>query len=184
MLDFILSLLGISQKPNPAPEGHRGSSESLKESETSESKRVEIVEPTPKYVILVKPEEKERLETELKDLESKNPELNQLLINLAKMVKEKFNKDLIITMIYRTQSEQDYLYRDDSSYKLKKFKSPHQFWHAVDLRSWIYTESERSEMVKWLNTQGIIKNNYYKWTSKVHEVGSNGLHFHIQFAKA
>ena len=125
----------------------------------------------------------QRLKDEFVNLRKENKPLWDLLVDLYKWVDKEFGKDTVMTMLYRTQEEQDYLYRDSERYDKKPFKSPHQFYHAVDLRSFIYTKEERDRMVEYLNSK-YDSSNYYKWTAKVHEVGSNGLHFHIQYYKS
>jgi hypothetical protein len=124
-----------------------------------------------------------RIKKELVLLETKNKELYDLAIDLYKYVRDEFGKDVILTMIFRTTEEQEYLYRHSEKYAKKPFKSPHQFFHALDIRSFIYTKEERDKMVDYLNSK-YNKENYYKWTAKVHEVGDNGMHFHIQLVKA
>lgn len=175
-------IMGKEEKPQKQPEGGKGSFETEKEAKKDqkglkkEAPKKEIAQPLVKNA-------SERLKNELSELPDKNPELYGLLMDLCAFVEANYKKDVVITMIYRTQEEQDWLYRDSAKYKKRKFKSPHQFWHAIDLRSWIYTEKERKEMVKFLNERGSAQNNYYNWTAKVHEVGNNGLHFHVQFLK-
>jgi len=130
-----------------------------------------------------------RLRQELKDLKSKNPELDRLLQELLEHVSQTSGKDIVVTMILRTHSEQDAIYGGRTNSKGRRYderpwKSPHQFWQALDLRSRIYSDEELKDMVKWLNDWGKANGNYYSWTAKVHEVGNNGMHFHVQFVKA
>lgn len=124
-----------------------------------------------------------RIKRELGDLRTKNKPLLKLILDLYHYVEDNFGKDVVITMIYRTDEEQDYLYRHSERYAKRPFKSPHQFYHAIDIRSWLYTKEEIKQMVDYLNSK-YNQDNYYKWTTKVHEVGDNGMHFHIQFVKA
>lgn len=119
----------------------------------------------------------QRIKNELIELKTKNRELFDLIIDLYHYADHNFNKDVVITMIYRTQEEQESIY--GSGYSKK---SPHQFYHAIDIRSRLYTQDEMNQMVKYLNER-YNKNNYYKWTTKVHEVGDHGMHFHIQLVK-
>ena len=109
-----------------------------------------------------------------------NMDLKNLIEDLNKYTNKTFKKKVILTMIDRTQAEQDYLYRNSTKYKKKKFKSPHQFWHAVDIRSFIFTRAEIKRIENYLNKKYNDKN-FYRWTAKAHEVGNNGMHFHIQF---
>lgn len=123
----------------------------------------------------------QRLKDELKQLKSKNAYMVKLLEDLNSYTQRQFKKGLVITMIFRTQEEQDYLYKNSAKYQKRKFKSPHQFWHAVDVRSRTFTQPEIKKMVDYLNKKH-NGGNYYKWTAKCHTIG-HGMHFHIQFIK-
>lgn len=120
-----------------------------------------------------------RIEKEWNDLKFKNKDLYDLVEDLSVWVNKEMGKQLVLTMIYRTQEEQDYLYRNDKRYQQKKFKSPHQFGHAVDLRSRTFTKLEIIKIENYLNDK-YDRNNYYKWTALCHDVGA-GDHFHLQF---
>jgi len=126
-----------------------------------------------------------RLRQEHKELETKNPKLYIVLLDCGVFCKEKFNKNVVITMIYRTEAEQDDLYKDSEKYKVKKFKSPHQFFHAFDLRSSIFETNEKKILVDYLNTKYNISN-YYKFTALCHDIDGNGPqaeHFHVNYVK-
>jgi hypothetical protein len=73
-------------------------------------------------------------------------------------------------MIYRTQKEQDEIYagtfRGTRSYDKNPWKSPHQVWTALDIRSKIYTEEEIYKIKKYLNDK-YNSSNYYKTTAIV-----------------
>lgn len=124
----------------------------------------------------------ERLKVELGELKYKNFQLYHLLYDVCDYCKHKFSKSVVITMIYRTQEEQDSIYKDDPKYKVKKFKSPHQIWSAVDIRSSTFETSEIEILVNYINNT-YNKLNYYGWTAKNHQVGNGALHFHLQFSK-
>lgn len=124
----------------------------------------------------------QRLKNELTELRTKNKELFDLIIGLYHYAELQFDKDVIMTMIHRTDEEQDEIYKDSERYKKKKFKSPHQFYQGIDIRNSIYSQEELDQIVKYLNDKYNDKN-YYKWTTKVHVVGNRGMHFHIQFVK-
>jgi len=126
-------------------------------------------------------DESARLKQEWEQLDVKNEGLYDLILDLNEYTNKKFKKGLVITMIYRTQAEQDHLYRNSEKYKKKPFTSPHQFWQAVDLRSRTFTAEEIRLMVNWINRK-YNKSNYWKWTAKAHDIGS-GMHFHIQWVK-
>lgn len=119
-----------------------------------------------------------RLEEEFKSLLTKNQPLYHLILDLELFCLKEFKKSIVITMIGRTDDEQDELYKSDPKYKLKKFKSPHQFWQAVDIRSLTFTADEIKKIEQYLNKKYI--KNKLPWTAKNHKVGDNGWHFHIQ----
>lgn len=121
-----------------------------------------------------------RLMKELAELSDKNQKLFSLVSALNQYTNKQFKKPILLTMIERTQAEQDYLYRDSAKYQKKKFLSPHQLSHAVDIRSHSFTLTEIRQVESWINSRYNNKN-YYKWTAKYHKVGNNGFHFHIQF---
>ena len=117
-----------------------------------------------------------------KALTSKNKELYEMIVDLSHFVKNSFNKELVITMIYRTQAEQDDIYKNDPKYKLRKFISPHQLWHSADLRSLTFDKLEISKIEDYLNNK-YNSINAYKWTAKCHQVPGQALHFHTQLVK-
>lgn len=123
----------------------------------------------------------ERLKSEYDQLKTKNNHLYNLLHDICIFCSTNFNKTVVITMIYRTEAEQDSIYKDDPKYKVRKFKSPHQFWQAIDLRSRTFTPDEINKLVNYINTI-YNKTNHYAWTAKNHNVGL-GDHFHIQYNK-
>jgi hypothetical protein len=122
-----------------------------------------------------------RLKNEYNELIEKNVGLFDLINDLCIYAKNSLREDIVITMIYRTDEEQDSIYKDDPKYIAKKFKSPHQFYHAVDIRSHTFTADEIKNIEDYLNNK-YNPNNYYKWTAKNHNVGL-GDHFHIQYIK-
>jgi len=142
-----------------------------------------------------------RLKRELSLLATKNPELRKLILDLYRWVEKELGKDVTMTMISRTKKEQDKIYggtkRGKRSYDKKPWTSPHQWWHALDIRvkdphnddriKDTYTLGEVKRIEKYLNDKWNRKN-YYKWTAKCHTVKNQhgeslGAHFHIQFLK-
>jgi len=132
----------------------------------------------------------QRIKNELKDLKSKNEPLLDLIIDLYHYVDNQFDKDVIITMIAREQAEQDTIYKDtyrgSRAYNDDPWKSPHQVWTAIDIRSSIYTDSEIKKIEEYLNMK-YNNSNYYKVTAMYHEVTTAdgrklGKHFHINYA--
>jgi len=127
-----------------------------------------------------------RLKREYNDLEDSNKGLYDLLTDLAKFCKDSYNKDVVLTMILRTKEEQDNIYKGTKNskgvkYDDKPWKSPHQFSHALDIRSKTYTKNEIKAIEEYLNDKYNSKN-FYKWTALCHDVGQ-GDHFHIQFVE-
>ena len=128
----------------------------------------------------------DRLIQEFQSLSHQNDNLYNLIQNdLVPWVEKRFGDDLTITMIYRTVSEQASIYqgkiRRGKTFEEKPWKSPHQFWHGVDIRSRDFTPEQIKEIENHLNTC-YNQTNYYKFTAKCHNVGK-GDHFHIQFVE-
>lgn len=126
-----------------------------------------------------------RLADEMEELKTRNPALLDVIEFCRHYAAFNFNKPVMVTMIYRTDAEQDDLYKNDAKYKLKKFKSPHQFYHAFDLRSRTFTRAEIDLMVTALNNQ-FNAFNLYKFTALCHDIDGDGPqaeHFHVQYCK-
>lgn len=127
----------------------------------------------------------QRLISEIWDLKRMNRPLLKLLFDVRNYCRDNFGKDVIITMIYRTDEEQNNIYRGTTRngrlYDVKPWRSPHQFYHALDLRSFIFSKEEIQELVDYLN-ETYNDSNYYKFTAKCHDVGL-GDHFHINYLK-
>lgn len=120
----------------------------------------------------------DRIKAEWSQLESNNLSLFNLVKALSLLVKNNFDKDVVITSIYRSAEEQAELYKDVPEGK-KVLNSPHMRWEAVDLRSNIYTETEIKKMLTFLNLflyQGGQRN-----VAIYHTIAGNVAHFHLQF---
>lgn len=135
--------------------------------------------PTPDLPIEFKTD---RIKQEFEQLKTENSKLRALLVHLNEVVNARFEKNLTLTHIFRTQEQQDSFYKDSEKYKKRKFKSPHQFWHGADIRSRTFTSEEIAWIEDYLNGKYNTKN-YYKWTAKCHNVGL-GDHFHLQYIEA
>lgn len=123
-----------------------------------------------------------RLQSEFDALKTKNLPLHDLLLDLVTFIRSSFNKDTILTMIFRTQEEQDELYKNDPVYQKKKTVSPHQLDMAADLRSTIFSPEEIKSIEDYLNGK-YNSTNVFAWTAKNHVIPGNVLHFHIQMNK-
>lgn len=126
-----------------------------------------------------------RIGDEFQLLTQKNPALAQLILDLTDFVRVEFRKDVMMTMIYRTQNEQWDLYKKTDGAKTKR-TSPHMRWEAVDLRDWIYTAHEKAAIEKWLHkhydaTNQLAKLGSGSRTYWLHRIKGQALHFHIQY---
>lgn len=141
-----------------------------------EIKKVVKEEKKPKGVLKAK-NDSDRIKAELVHIKRVNKDLFDLLVDLSRWVAEEFERDTIITMLYRTQEEQERIYG-----KGTKRKSPHQFYHAADIRSRIFSDEEIKRIEDYLNNK-YDSTNYYRWTAKNHKVAGGTYHFHIQYIR-
>lgn len=126
-----------------------------------------------------------RIGEEFHTLKRKNPALTQLILDLTDFVRVEFSKDLMMTMIFRTQQEQWDLYTKTDGPKTKRI-SPHMLWNAVDIRDWIYTPQEKQKITKFLQTHYDKSNRMSKLgngsrTVWLHKIKGQAMHFHIQY---
>lgn len=105
--------------------------------------------------------------------------LTQIIGVIAIYSKIKFKKNIVITGIYREQKEQDEIYGNLEEYKNNPWRSVHQFWRGVDLRSSIYTNKEITDLVNFVNNIPYDTSRPNKKTCTYHNVGS-GDHIHVQ----
>lgn len=89
-----------------------------------------------------------------------------------------FKKEITITHVLRTQEQQDSFYRDDPVYKVKSWKSVHQFGRGVDIRSMDFEEHEIKQIVDWVNMSFPYGDGKHA-TCICHNVGQ-GEHIHLQ----
>lgn len=114
-----------------------------------------------------------RTKSEYKTIFEKNLELHQIVSKMAFIAEYRYGKNLVITEVFRTQSEQDRYYRGK-----RQFTSPHQRWLAIDIRSKNFTKQQVKELVAFVNKD--VKHNTYIPTAFFHDVGL-GPHIHVQF---
>src|SRR3990172_2535547 len=72
-----------------------------------------------------------RLEAEFNNL-TRN--LKEIIAYAAAYMANNFQSPLVLTHVFRTQEDQDRIYKDDPMYKVKKFQSVHQFYRGADVR--------------------------------------------------
>jgi len=115
--------------------------------------------------------------TDQERAEYNDSQLDQKLKNIVTLLAyyswEFFNKKVFITEVYRTQHENNLIYKDT------KHVSLHTYHHAVDIRSSIYTDEEIEKLLTVANTILYRKGSKHK-TAKYHHVGNGAFHFHIQ----
>lgn len=90
-----------------------------------------------------------------------------------------FKKRLTITCIFRTQHEQDNIYKHNEKYKKKKWQSVHQYFRGIDLRTWELDDNEIKILLEIANTIPYDLNRPGKKTALYHDLGT-GAHLHIQ----
>lgn len=116
--------------------------------------------------------------------EFEDARLNNKLKNIIKMMSIytniRFDKNIIVTEVYRAQEEQDRVYKDNEKYRESPWKSTHQFWRAVDLRSWTFEENEIEEILDILNKIPYDINRPQKKTAIYHKTKYGAKHIHIQ----
>lgn len=127
-----------------------------------------------------------RLAIEHQALLVENRDLYDILEDIREFVFASFEKSVTITMIGRTQREQDEIYagkkdKRGREYDKNPWTSPHQYHHAVDLRSRDFTKEEIKQIEDYINAK-YNPENYYRFTALNHNVGL-GDHFHINFIR-
>lgn len=177
MLKLLLQLLEMVLNRAPLINGEKNTPLSAKDADGEQVQSSGII----KYK-----NDSERLRIEHEALEKANNDLYFLLDDLSRFLWAEFEQELVITMINRTQDEQDEIYAgtvrsDGRSYDDRPWTSPHQYNHAADIRSRDFTEEQIQQIEDYLNAK-YNQHNYYRWTAKNHTVG-HGWHFHIQFVK-
>ena len=119
-----------------------------------------------------------RIEDEFKGDNTIKYELKQVIYMLSLYCELEFGKDVVITELYRTQSEQDFYYKDRDTYQRKPWKSVHQFGRGADIRSRNFTENQITKIIAFLNLKTYKSGSKYQ-TAIYHNIGM-GSHIHIQ----
>lgn len=127
-----------------------------------------------------------RLVLEHQALLAENRDLYNILEDIREFVFTSFGKGVTITMIGRTQREQDEIYagkkdKRGREYDKNPWTSPHMYNHAADLRSRDFTKEEIKQIEDYINAK-YNPENYYRFTALNHDVGLGG-HFHLQFIR-
>jgi len=101
-----------------------------------------------------------------------DPRLRAILLAVADHVQRNYDKPLVITSIWRSHEEQISIYGVGTTKR-----SPHQFWRAIDIRTWIYEHDEVMGIIAFLNKWWPRQDG--KPLALYHDVG-RGAHLHIQ----
>lgn len=125
--------------------------------------------------------ESNTLRLEMIEINKVNPGLVDVFLYANQVSIEEFGIPIVFTHLFRTQAKQDELYKNNAKYKKKKFKSPHQFSQAGDIRSRIYTDKQIKILVDKINNK-FNATNGFAWTALCHDVG-HGPHFHVQYTE-
>ena len=84
-------------------------------------------------------------------------------------------KPVVLTHILRTRREQRAIYPDRPG-----LRSPHEFGRAADLRTRHLELQVAREWEEWINRSFPYYGRPQSATAQLHEVGSRGLHLHLQ----
>ena len=90
-----------------------------------------------------------------------------------------------VTDVFRAQEEQDNIYKDDPEYQKQKWESVHQYWRGIDFiieneEGENYDKNFHENLVKKINNAFQYNDKQNHQTALYHEIGSNGVHIHIQ----
>lgn len=119
----------------------------------------------------------DRIKEEWRELDRRNPKLTGVLNCLSNFVTLEFQKDVVITCIFRSEAENEALYAETPPDK-RPPTSPHMTWHAADLRSSIYTEQEINKMLQFLNSFSYAGGQ--RKVALYHIIAGNSFHLHVQ----
>jgi len=101
-----------------------------------------------------------------------DPRLRAILLAMAEYIQRNYDKPMVVTSVWRTNEEQKSIYGPDTTRR-----SPHEFWRAIDIRTWIYDHDEVMGIIAFLNKWWPRKDG--KPLALYHDVG-RGAHLHIQ----
>ena len=117
-----------------------------------------------------------RQEDEFKNANSK---LKNIIFTAANYMMERYNFEITITEILRTQAEQDEIYKKDPKYMEKPWRSVHQDGRGVDFRTRDMTKEMIVDLCDFLNKIPYDPKRPEKKTCLYHDVGA-GIHLHAQ----
>ncbi len=106
--------------------------------------------------------------------------IKEIVLSAASYMMDKYKYEIVVTEVFRSQAEQDDIYKNDPNYKIKPWRSVHQDGRGVDLRTNDMTKAMIDDLRDYLNTIPYDPKRPEKKTCLVHEVDNHGNHFHIQ----
>lgn len=116
------------------------------------------------------------MQTEFDTLRQRNPKLSKMVEIADQYAITEFNKELVITEVYRSEDEYKKLYALDLS-KMPVHR-PHSRYEAVDLRSSVFTDQEIQKLLALFHVFTVYGGN--KPAAIYHQIAGGVMHFHIQ----
>lgn len=107
--------------------------------------------------------------------------LQEILWYASAYSKLRFNVQLVLTHIFRTQEEQDAIYKNDAKYKQKKYTSVHQLYRGADARLHDMGVENAKKLADHINSLFKYSPDSKLNTVLVHDVGQ-GNHIHFQIS--
>jgi len=120
------------------------------------------------------------------------PDIGKLILDYVDYFSQKeFGIEIMITHLFRTQDEQDYIYKGRTRkqgdtlrhYGKNPWYSDHQFWQAADIRTFHYKPEQVKKIIKFINENFRYNKDDSKKMVLYHQIGSHGWHFHIRWCK-
>ena len=111
-------------------------------------------------------------------LTNTNKRLYQFANLLSSFISLEFNKDVVVTDVFRTKEEFDALYAQ-TPVERRPTDSPHCYWNAFDLRSTLYTEAELTRIQAFADS--FRYKNGVKKVMLLHSIDGNSRHMHFQY---
>lgn len=116
------------------------------------------------------------MQQEFETLRSKNPKLANMLDIADCYITLEFNKEMVVTEVYRSEDEYKKLYAPDLS-KMPAHR-PHSKYEAVDLRSSVFTDLEIQKLLTFLHL--FTSYGGQKTSAIYHQIAGGVFHFHVQ----
>lgn len=116
----------------------------------------------------------DRIRDEYEELKTRNPKLRSTLECADLYTRTEFNKEIVLTCIYRSPDENKALYAPNP----EPATQPHTKWDAADLRSTIFTQGEINKLLTFLNCFSYVGGQ--RKVATYHLIAGNTWHLHCQ----